>query len=446
MCIEDLIPEAGAALSDPDEGSRPERIAMLSVHTSPLAPLGGRDTGGMNVYIKQLSRELAVRGIQVDVYTRRADPSTPLIEEDSPGFRTINLPVGPDEPVTRAELFDLLPDLVLAADAFRLSQGREYDILHSHYWLSGLAARRLAERWSIPWAHMSHTLAVLKDAHRGPHQEPESPLRLCSEAEVLHAADGVIASNDVERDEIVGRYDLDPTGVYIAPCGVDLSLFHAGSRRASRERLGLGGDQRVALYVGRIEPLKGLDTLLRAAAILKPRMSDLKVLLVGGSSKPGDDATERELARLQALAGELDVEDVIEFYGPVAQAELPDLYRAANVCVVPSHYESFGMAALESLACGTPVVASRIGGLQSTIKDGRNGFLVPVDDERAFARRIDKVMCRPDLAARLTEQAVRRARRYSWQRVADANLGIYHNLLAATYSEAPTSVGYDLVV
>ncbi len=419
---------------------------MLSVHTSPLAPLGGRDTGGMNVYIRQLARELSSRGIRVDVYTRASSADTPLVQEDVPGFRTISLPVGSLQPVGREELHGLLPAIAEAVDRYRIVENVEYDVLHSHYWLSGLVAMRLAERWDIPWAHMSHTLGVLKDAYRGPHQERESDLRLHSEAEVLHAADGVIVSNDVERDEVLGRYELDGSRVYVAPCGVDLGLFHPDSKTASRRRLEIGSHEKVALYVGRIEPLKALDTLIEAAAILKARMGALRVLIVGGSAGPGDTATEREIERLQALAAQLGVEDVVQFRGPVAQTALPDLYRAADVSAVPSHYESFGMAALESLACGTPVVASRVGGLQSTVRNGRNGYLVTVGDERELARRIEQVMCRPDLATRLSREAAHTARRYSWQRVADHNVGVYHNLLAAGHVRVPMLVCHDLSV
>ncbi len=445
MHLEDLLPTT-TSIEEPETVARPERVAMLSVHTSPLAALGGRDTGGMNVYIRQLATELAERGVHVDVYTRKLEPDAPLIEEDRLGFRTTNIPAGPQAPVSRDELYSLLPEWTDAVDAYRASQDFEYDILHSHYWLSGLAAEHLARRWGVPWAHMSHTLALLKDAHRGPHQEPESPLRIRSEARVLQEADVVIASNPVERGDVLQRYHLEPESVLVAPCGVDLALFRPSSRCAARERLGIRRGQRVALYVGRIEPLKGLDTLLRAAAILRTRVSGLRVIVVGGSSSPADTATHEELARLTALASELGVEDAVEFYGPVPQRELPDMYRAADVTVMPSHYESFGMAALESLACGTPVVASDVGGLRSTIRDGANGYLVTVDDERAFARRIEKVLCRPELAARLSQRAARTARRYSWQRVADANLAIYHNLLARQNAAVPTSIGYELTV
>ena len=419
---------------------------MLSIHTSPLAPLGGRDTGGMNVYIRQLARELARRGVLVDVYTRRADLSTPAVQEDAPGFRTITVDAGPPTPVSREELHTLVPQFAAAVDRYATAEGLRNDALHSHYWLSGLAAAELSELWGVPWAHMAHTLALLKDAHRGPHQEPESKLRVRAEADVLRAAGAVVASNEIERAELLTRYGLDAGKVHIAPCGVDLSLFHPGDRRAARERLGRAPGEKLVLYVGRIEPLKSLDTLLGAAAQLAPRVRELKVLVVGGASGAPDEATTRELERLRELTVVLELEDVVEFHGALSQERLPDVYRAADVCVIPSRYESFGMAALESLACGTPVVASRVGGLRSTVRDGRNGYLAPAGDVAAFARHIEMVLCRPESAARLSREAARTARRYSWQRVADANLGVYHNLLAPAPTEVPLEVGADLSI
>lgn len=416
---------------------------MLSVHTSPLAALGGRDTGGMNVYIRQLARELAGRGTTVDVYTRLSDPNIPLIQVDVPGFRVLNVPAGPAHPVSRDELHALLPEVVASINDQAQIDSANYDVLHSHYWLSGIVAERLAELWRLPCAHMSHTLALLKDEHRGPHQEPESKLRRDGEDAVLRATDGVVASNEIERRELVDRYGLAPSRIHVAPCGVDLDLFKPGSREESRQRSGRSSDERVLLYVGRIEPLKGLDTLLAAAALLRDRVSSLKLLIAGGSRTP-DQPTEQELARLRGIARALELEGVVEFLGPKSQTELPDLYRAADVCAVPSRYESFGMAALESLACGTPVVASRTGGLQSTIRDGRNGYLVTIGDEREFADRLASVTCQPRLARRLGEEAARTARRYSWQRVADANLGAYHNLLAPNRTRVPLEVGADL--
>lgn len=416
---------------------------MLSVHTSPLAALGGRDTGGMNVYIRQLARELAARGTTVDVYTRLSDPNIPLIQVDVPGFRVLNVPAGPAHPVSRDELHALLPEVVASINDQAQTDSANYDVLHSHYWLSGIVAERLAELWRLPCAHMSHTLALLKDEHRGPHQEPESKLRRDGEDAVLRAADGVVASNEIERRELVDRYGLAPSRIHVAPCGVDLDLFKPGSWEEARQRTGRSSDERILLYVGRIEPLKGLDTLLAAAALLRDRVSSLKLLIAGGSRTP-DQPTEQELARLRGIARALELEGVVEFLGPKSQTELPDLYRAADVCAVPSRYESFGMAALESLACGTPVVASRTGGLQSTIRDGRNGYLVTIGDEREFADRLASVTCQPRLARRLGAEAARTARRYSWQRVADANLGAYHNLLAPNRTRVPLEVGADL--
>lgn len=451
MDIEELLTPSSPPVPPPPAARWPRRIALLSAHTSPLAPLGGRDTGGMNVYVRQLARELAGRGIAVDVYTRASHPDTPPIEEDTPGFRTINLSAGPRTPVSRERLHALLPDFVAAVDAFRRSDRIEYDVLHSHYWLSGLAAAPLARGWRAPWAHMSHTLGVLKDAYRGPFQEPESALRLRSEAAVLREADGVIASNETERDDILARCGLDPSRLYVAPCGVDLSLFHPGDRTEARAALGLGRDEKVALYVGRIEPLKGLDTFIEAADLLRRRVPRLRVLLVGGVTRtrvpgPGDAATEAELRRLRAHVARLGLEDVVEFRGPRPQAELPTWYRAADVMVVTSHYESFGMAALEALACGTPVVASHVGGLASTIRDGQNGYLALPGDAPAFASGIERVLCRPELRDELSAEAHRTAQRYSWQRVADHNLGVYHNLLATAVLAPPPLLDHDIAM
>ncbi len=411
----------------------PRRVAMLTIHTSPLAALGGRDTGGMNVYIRQLATELARRGVSVDVFTRRSDPDTPTVQEEFPGFRTISLTAGPAAGVSREVLHNLVGEFAAAVESYRQSEGLVYDVIHSHYWLSGLVAEKLSPIWRIPWAHMSHTLALLKDAHRGPHQEPESLQRIQGEERVLLAADGVVASNEIERQELLHRYGLSPSRLHVAPCGVDLGIFNPGapeSRRQARSRLGIGGHEKVVLYVGRIEPLKGLETLFSAARILTRRVADLRVLVVGGAKSGSDTATENEVNRLQGVAIDLGVENLVEFLGPVPQTGLPDLYRVADVCTVPSRYESFGMVALESLACGTPVVASRTGGLQSTIRHDQNGYLASIGDERAFARYLERVLCQPALAARLSEEGIRRAARYSWQRVAEANLGVYLNLLA----------------
>lgn len=446
--LEDLMTLAASEGSrSADEITMPRRIAMLTIHTSPLAALGGRDTGGMNVYIQQLALELARRGVEVDVFTRRSDRETATVQEDLPGFRTITLGAGPAAPVSREKLYELVGDFATAVERYGHSSGVRYDVIHSHYWLSGLAAEKLVQPWHAPWAHMSHTLALLKDAHRGPYQEPESLQRIQSEDRVLRAADGVVASNEIERQELLHRYGLSPSRLHVAPCGVDLAIFNPGasaSRAQARDRIGIAEHEKVVIYVGRIEPLKGLETLFGAARIVAQRVANLRVLVVGGAKAGSDNATERELARLQGVAADLGVAPCIEFLGPVPQSGLPDLYRAADVCAVPSRYESFGMVALESLACGTPVVASRTGGLQNTIRHDQNGYLAPIGDERAFAGYLERVLCQPATSARLSEEAARRATRYSWQRVADANLGVYLNLLAPERTGVSLDLGPDI--
>lgn len=445
--LEDLITLAPSVqFPELQDSERPDRVTMLSIHTSPLASLGGRDTGGMNVYIKQLALELARRGISVDLFTRRSDTATPAVQEVVPGFRTISLSVGPPASVSREALYGLVGDFAHAVDSYVQSDGLEYDVLHSHYWLSGLVGEKLSNVWGMPWAHMSHTLAVLKDAHRGPNQEPESLQRLESENRILRAADGVVASNEIERQELLRRYDLEPSRLHVAPCGVDLSTFNPGSRAEARARLNLEQHEKVILYVGRIEPLKGLDTLFAALALLAKRVSHLRLIVVGGAKAGTDQATEREVARLQRLAGDLGIDHLVEFRGPALQSELPELYRAADLCAVPSRYESFGMVALEALTCGTPVVASRTGGLQSTVRHNVNGYLAPIGDEYAFARYMERILCRPELASGLSQEASSRARRYSWQRVADANIGVYLNLLAPVRAGVPLEIGAEVPI
>lgn len=433
MYLDDLLPPVEPAQPAPSEEISliPQRIAMITVHTSPLAALGGRDTGGMNVYIKQICEQFAQANVRVDVFTRKDDASIPLIQEPMPGFRVVNLEVGPSEPVSREELHSLLPCFCAAVVAFQSAHKVQYDVIHSHYWLSGLAAERLAAKWGVPWVHMSHTLGRLKEEHRLGTQQRESNLRLRSERHVLDCTDATIASNLVERTEILDFYGLDPSKVYVAPCGVDTTKFHPADRDGARARLGLDPKQKLVLYVGRIEPLKGLDTLLEAAAILKCKGEIFRILVVGGTRNEGDTETACEMSRLRSIAADLSVEDVVEFCGPSPQSDLPDFYRAADVCVVPSHYESFGMAALEAMACGTPVVASKVGGLKSSVRDNRTGFLVAVNSSKAFADRIRRILNDKELHARLSANAARTARRYSWQKVAESNLDVYRRAIAS---------------
>ncbi len=403
------------------------RIAMLSLHTSPLARLGSRDAGGMNVYVGSLSEQLARAGALVDVFTRRDSPEVAEVRRPFPGVRVAAVPAGPAEPVSRDHLHELLPEISDWIECFARSSGARYDVIHSHYWLSGLAAMELSRRWGAPWVHTSHTLAKIKELHRGPAQEHETELRLRSEDLVLRSADAVVVANEVERREVVREYGVDPARLHIVPCGVDACSFRPDATDAARERLGLAPHERIVLYVGRLEPLKGVDVLLRAASALRHRVPDLRVLIVGGSQDAEDPATAAELRRLRAIVGEEGIGEVVEFLGPMPHEWLPDLYRAADVCAVPSYYESCGLTALEALACGTPVVASRTGGLSVTVSDGVNGYLVRPGDHRELAARLGDVLRGDGLG---DGHAAELGRARSWQRTAAATLEVYRRVLS----------------
>jgi D-inositol-3-phosphate glycosyltransferase len=392
---------------------------MLSVHGCPLGRLGTREAGGMQAYVRQLSQELGRRGVLVDVFTRRSDPDLPTIVVFGEGARVIHLDAGPAAPVEKAALYDLLPEFVGNLDRFRRAEGRDYRLIHSHYWLSGWVGTILARRWAVPHLTMFHTLARLKN--RALHgTEPDD--RIDVETRVIARVDRVIAATEHERQALVELYGARRERVAVIPCGVDLERFRPVDRAAARARLGLCGD--VLLFVGRIDPIKGLDVLVRAVGLLRDR-PDLTLVVAGG---PGDEA---ELERVRGLIETLGLRDKVQLRGAVPQEELPDYYSAASVCVVPSHYESFGLAAIEALACGTPVVASHVGGLPTVVRDGENGLLVRWRWPEAFAAAIARVLDDPSFAASLAGRARESVLRFGWGRVAEAVLEQYRQVEAA---------------
>jgi D-inositol-3-phosphate glycosyltransferase len=392
---------------------------MLSVHGCPLGRLGTREAGGMQAYVRQLSQELGRRGVLVDVFTRRSDPDLPTIVVFGEGARVIHLDAGPAAPVEKAALYDLLPEFVGNLDRFRRAEGRDYRLIHSHYWLSGWVGTILARRWAVPHLTMFHTLARLKN--RALHgTEPDD--RIDVETRVIARVDRVIAATEHERQALVELYGARRERVAVIPGGVDLERFRPVDRAAARARLGLCGD--VLLFVGRIDPIKGLDVLVRAVGLLRDR-PDLTLVVAGG---PGDEA---ELERVRGLIETLGLRDKVQLRGAVPQEELPDYYSAASVCVVPSHYESFGLAAIEALACGTPVVASHVGGLPTVVRDGENGLLVRWRWPEAFAAAIARVLDDPSFAASLAGRARESVLRFGWGRVAEAVLEQYRQVEAA---------------
>ncbi|MBN1136847.1 MAG: glycosyltransferase [Anaerolineae bacterium] len=409
---------------------------MISAHTCPLATLGGKETGGMNVYVRDLSRELGRRGIAVDCFTRSQNPAVPRVTTGlGSNARVMHVPAGPEIPYDKNQLVDHLPQFVQGILDFARREGLTYDVIHSHYWLSGLAARDLRQAWGAPIVQMFHTLGQMKNAVASGPQEWETDRRIQAEAEVMAFADCLVAATPLDRAQMVWLYGADACKIVVVPCGVDLSFFRPIPQDQARQALGLPVGRRVVLFVGRIEPLKGIDTLLRAMAVLASdgagRQQDLSVIIVGGAPGAGAAQVKSELERLHRLQTELGIEHLVTFMGAQNQDTLVYYYSAADVTVVPSRYESFGMVALEAMACGTPVIASKVGGLAFTIQDSQTGFLVPDRDPEILAARIRSLLDDDDLRRRLGRQAAHWAGRFGWPAVADQILGVYDQVQSA---------------
>jgi D-inositol-3-phosphate glycosyltransferase len=378
-----------------------QRVAMLSVHTSPLAQPGTGDGGGMNVYVRALASALARAGVAVDVLTRAEHPEQPPCVEVEPGFRVLHVPAGPCAPVPLRDLPDLVGEFTDAAR--ELLVAGEHDVLHANYWVSGAIGHRLKHELDLPLVTTFHTLERVK-AEVG--LGDGIPLRPRVEAEVVRCADLVVASTRDEHDQLVRHYGADPERIEIITPGVDHTVFSPGDRLRARRHVGLGAGP-VLLFVGRIQPLKSADLAVRALAAVQDRRAQLVV--VGGPSGPDGVG---EVRALHELVAELGLEHRVRFVAPQPHDQLVEYYRAADVCVVPSRTESFGLVALEAAACGTPVVAANVGGLRMLVDDGITGFLVDERDPAAYASCIDRVLA--DDCRELGARAYARSTRYRW--------------------------------
>jgi D-inositol-3-phosphate glycosyltransferase len=402
---------------------------VISAHTSPLARPGSNKAGGLNVYVLELAKQLAARGCTIDIFSRATRRDTPEAVEIAPGLRAIHLHAGPARNLAPETLFkhldrfeEALLDFV-ARDS-RIEDGAgAYDLVHSHYWLSGLVGERLKTAWQVPHVTMFHTLGEIKN--RASLSEHETDLRIRSEAQIIAGADRVICATEAERALIRRLYRADAGKVSVIPLGVDLDRFRPADQAEARHALGLNGE-RIILFVGRLEPLKGVDILINAAASLESDV-ECSVLIVGG-----DESSKTQVARLRSLARQRGIEERIAFVGAVDHEMLPLYYNAADVCVVPSHYESFGLVAVEAMASGVPVVASRVGGLMGTIKDGETGYLIPWLCPEPFAERIELLLDNEPLRRNLGEAAREAVGRYRWESVAAAVLEVYESILGAT--------------
>lgn len=406
------------------------RIAMLSYHTCPLATLGGKDTGGMNVYVRELTRQLGRLGAHVDVFTRSQDEHVPhVLHELGYGNRVVHVPAGPEVPLPKQDLIGFIPDFVRGVQAFAQAKGLRYDLIHSHYWMSGVAALELKRAWNLPVVHMFHTLGLMKQRVARQPDEADGKNRLQGEREVIQQVERIVAATPAELAQLQWLYQADTRKIVIIPPGVDTSHFYPIPGDEAKEAIGIPLCERMLLFVGRIEPLKGIDILIQAIALLRQRGIYVCLAVIGGDPDSSPQAQSSEMARLKALREQAGLTDLVAFLGKRGQDTLPYYYSAAEAVVVPSHYESFGMVALEAMACGTPVVASRVGGLAFLVQDGVTGFTVPVDEPLALADRLALLINDRALRQKLGEQAHAVAQQYAWENIAARVLALYGQVM-----------------
>ncbi|WP_433298442.1 D-inositol-3-phosphate glycosyltransferase [Actinoplanes sp. CA-030573] len=400
----------------------PRRIATLSVHTSPLEQPGTGDAGGMNVYIVEVSKRLARLGVEVEIFTRATRSELPPVVEMAPGVSVRHVSAGPFEGLAKEELPSQLcafANGVLRAEAAH-PPGR-YDLIHSHYWLSGQVGWLARERWGVPHVHTAHTLAKVKNRLIAAGDRPEPKARVIGEEQVIAESDRLVANTRFEAQDLVANYDASPSRTVVVQPGVDLDRFRPG--RSSRARLGLPPRGRIVAFVGRIQPLKAPDVLIAALPFL--RDPDTTLVICGGPSGSGLDRP----SALIELAASLGVTDRVLFLPPQTGDDLAELYRCADLVAVPSYNESFGLVALEAQACGTPVVAAAVGGLVTAVRDGVSGVLVDGHDPRAWARALDSLLAAPRLRAALSQGAVAHAAGFSWDRTAEGLLRVYREVV-----------------
>ncbi len=415
------------------------RVAMISVHTSPIATLGAKDAGGMNVYVREFSRQLGRQGVAVDIFTRRSDTTTPDIVEPFENVRVVTITAGPPATVPKEALFSYLGEFASEMALFGLRDGVSYDVIHAHYWLSGMTALLLRRYWAAPIVQMFHTLAALKkEAAKGAADGQESVLRIESERQLITRVDAIVAGNARERAEMTWWYGQCSSKIQTIPCGIDLERFFPQDRAAARAELGLGSAPTL-LFVGRIDPVKGIDFLIEGYAGLRAGWTGAAVpqlVIVGGELIAGELGPD--LARVRDHAAKYGVADGLIFRGPQSHERLARYYAATDLTVVPSRYESFGLVAIESMACGTPVVASRAGGLAYTVEEGHNGLLVPYGDAPALTAALDRALSDDLLRHEMSVGALATAQEYSWADVATRVLALYRETNVARHMALDT--------
>ncbi|MFV1970575.1 MAG: glycosyltransferase [Acidimicrobiia bacterium] len=405
-------------------------VAYVAMHSSPLLQPGVGDAGGMNVYLDRLSRTMASRGVDVTVFTRRADADLPIVTEVTPGYRVVHIEAGPVSRLAIAHMESLVGEFTDGVLAWIAQRTRSYDLVHSHYWLSGRTGLRLKKTLGIPLANSFHTLGRVKDANRHPDEDESSHERLVTEKDVITNSDCVIASTPFEFEHLLAHYGAAPERLCVSAPGVDHDVFHRGDKQDARRRLGFG-DEQIVLFVGRIQAHKGTSVAVQAFAHLLDSQStgnaDIRLHIVGGESGANG---MRELDDCRRLIEQRRMSDQVRFFAPQPHPTLADHYRAADVVVVPSRSESFGLVAAEAQACGTPVVASNIGGLRYVVNASESGLLVDDHDPMAFATAIAAILDYPSFAERLSDGAVAFSKRFSWEATAIRLLELYGGMTA----------------
>ena len=395
------------------------KIAMLSVHSSPVGELGAKDTGGMSVYVREVARELGNRGHLVDIYTRLNGPGQKQIAQLYDNVRLIHLNAGDNGHINKLALYAHLDEFFKELEAFRNRKSLDYDLIHSHYWLSGRVGNWAQERWEVPHVFMFHTVGAVKNSTAGSEKEPE--LRTAIEKHLARKCDRILVATDRERDNLVKHYGASPETIGVVPCGVNLDHFRPLDKSAARQQLGFAKDESIVLYVGRFAPVKGIDRLMEAIAHLQHHQR-IRLVIVGGD---GDGSPEYK--NFRRLARKLSIQDSVTFIGRIEQDGLPPYYSAADVLAVPSHYESFGLVALESLASGTPVVATRVGAMESILKEGETGHVVNNGSSRELAKGIEEFISDSN---GLSPHEVRASViKYGWANVASAMIDEYSAVL-----------------
>lgn len=399
-----------------------KRVAYLSLHTSPLLQPGHGDAGGMNVYIHELAQTMANRGVEVDVFTRADAPDREPVVTVSNRYRVVHIPAGPRWQVPVASLTDVVFDFAEAVIEWAKENDRRYDLVHSHYWLSGWAGLMVKRILDIPLANSFHTLGRVKDLTRRTDQPASALVRIAAEHEVIVGSDCVIGSTPYEAEDLLDHYGADPARLCVSPPGINHTIFSPGDRTAARRAAGLPPEDPLVLFVGRLQALKGPEIAVEAFSIVKAKISNARLVIVGGPSGPRGEHDERALHALVETHG---LTDAVSFLPPQPHDHLANFYRAAHAVVLPSSSETFGLVAAEAQACGVPVVAANAGGLSYAVADGVSGFLVDTRAADDYAARLIEILTDDQLARRLSHGALELAAQFSWEATADRLLELY---------------------